>query len=66
MPTLLITEALRLVNNILEGIPIDQRKAASIQWFWAWWEPIVKPIMKSQHVPDSVIQHIEDMMKSAQ
>lgn len=36
-----ITEVVKLVNNILEGIPVEQRKANSIIWFNTTW-PLVK------------------------
>jgi len=40
----LIQEILRLVNNLLEGTPIEQRRASSIAWFQMTW-PLVKGLL---------------------
>jgi hypothetical protein len=55
----LITEGLKLINNILEGTPIEVRKAHALAW-WAAWEPVVLGTIKSeaikQAIKDSITQ----------
>lgn len=43
----LLTEALRLANNLLEGTPIEQRKAQAIAAFWTTW-PVAKLFLKKE------------------
>jgi hypothetical protein len=40
LPLGLIEQALRLVNNILEGTPIEIRRATAIAW-WGIWESVI-------------------------
>ena len=58
----LITEALKLVNNLIEGVPVEQRQAQARVWFLATW-PIVKEVMKLNGVSDSELKQIEDLAK---
>lgn len=51
------TELLRLINNILEGTPIEQRKANSVLWFNTTW-PIVKGMF-----PKETQEQVETIMK---
>lgn len=51
------TEVLRLINNILEGTPTEQRKANSILWFNTTW-PIVKGIF-----PEATQKQVEAIMQ---
>lgn len=53
----LATEILRLINNILEGTPIEQRKANAILWFNGTW-PLVKGLF-----PEATQKQIEEIMK---
>ena len=57
MPWTAIEMALRLACLILEGIPIEQRRATALQWFWTWW-PITKGTL-----PKDVQEQIEKIMK---
>lgn len=58
----LITELLKLINLLLEGVPIEQRRAQSIVWFWATW-PGLKAVLKLGKVPDEALAQAEAMMK---
>jgi len=60
----LITEALKLVNNLIEGIPVEQRQAQAKVWFLATW-PMVKGIMKLVDVSDADLKQIEDLARGA-
>lgn len=47
IPTILIplaVEILRLVNNLIEGTPLEQRRANSIIWYQTTW-PLVKGLL---------------------
>jgi len=41
MPTELATQILRLINNLIEGCPIEERRAFAIMWYGATW-PLIK------------------------
>lgn len=57
----IIVEALRLLNNLLEGIPVQQRQAEAIKWFWLTW-PLGKRFLKWSGAPDEAISQIEGIM----
>lgn len=57
-----IAEGLKLANTILEGVPVDQRRAQAMAWFWLTW-PILKPWLKVAGTPDDAIAQIEALMK---
>lgn len=55
-------EALRLINNLIEGVPVGQRQAQARIWFWVWW-PLIKRGLKSMaEVTDSELAEIEKMV----
>lgn len=56
----LITEALRLVNNLLEGIPIQDRQAQARIWFLTWW-PLSRGWLKILGVKEEDLKQIEDL-----
>jgi hypothetical protein len=57
----LITEALKLVNNLIEGVPVAQRQADARAWFLFWW-PKTKWILKlGGEVSDADLAEIEKM-----
>lgn len=56
----LATEALRLANTLLEGVPVEQRRAQALAW-WAMTWPLVRPF-----VPAEVRDKIEALMREAQ
>lgn len=58
----LITEALRLANTILEGIPLDQRQAQARVWWLTWW-PITKSWLMLAGISDEEIRQVEEMAK---
>ncbi len=58
----LITEALKLVNLLIEGTPIEQRQAQARIWFAAWW-PLTKGILKLNGVSDTELKEIEELAK---
>lgn len=60
----LITEALKLINLLLEGVPIEQRQVQAKVWFWSTW-PVTKFFLKIGNTPQSVIDQIEQQMKDA-
>jgi hypothetical protein len=65
MPIVLLAvigEALKLVNLILEGVPVEQRRAQAIAWFWLTW-PILKQWLKLAGAPDDAAEQIEALMK---
>lgn len=37
----------RLVTTILEGIPVEQRRATALSWFWMWW-PVTKRFLNKE------------------
>ena len=61
MPTIVILEltkeVLRLINNLLEGTPIEQRKANAILWFNTTW-----PLMKNLF-PAEIQTQVMELMK---
>lgn len=57
---LLITEALKLVNNLIEGVPVEQRQAEALRWYIMWW-PLNKRILKWMGTPDDTIVLIENL-----
>lgn len=58
----LITEALRLANTILVGIPLDQRQAQARVWWLTWW-PITKSWLRLAGISDEEIRQVEEMTK---
>lgn len=52
----LVTEVIRLINNIIEGKPMEQRRAEAIIAFNLLW-PIAKPVM-----PADVAAAVEKLM----
>lgn len=61
----LITEALKLVNLLIEGTPIEQRQVQARIWFLTWW-PLTKGILKLNGVTDAELDEIEKMAKGKQ
>jgi len=58
----LITEVLKLVNNLLEGVSVSQRQADARIWFIFWW-PRTKWILKlSGQVTDAELDEIKEMV----
>lgn len=49
LPFGLIEQALRLVNNLLESRPPEQREADARIWFALWW-PVLKVFLKPEQV----------------
>ncbi len=50
IPTLIVplaVEILRLVNNLIEGTPLEQRRANAIIWFQTTW-PLVKGLLPKE------------------
>lgn len=58
-----IEAGLRLSALIIEGIPVEQRRAQSLIWFHLWW-PATKLLLKAAKAPDDVIDAIEAAMKN--
>jgi hypothetical protein len=58
----LITEALKLVNNLIEGVPVEQRQAEARIWFAFWW-PKSKWILKLAGLSDAELAEIETLAK---
>ena len=59
MPWGVIEWLLRLICLLIEGVPIEQRRATAVAWFWMWW-PLVKGAIKNK---DHQAQ-IESLMNS--
>lgn len=58
----LITEVLKLINNLLEGVSVSQRQAEARIWFIFWW-PKTKWILKlSGQVTDAELDEIKEMV----
>jgi len=58
----LITEALKLVNLLIEGVSVEQRQAQARVWFLATW-PITKNILKlGGEVTEADLLQIEKMI----
>lgn len=58
----LVTEALKLVNLLIEGTPLDQRQAQARVWFLTWW-PLTKGILRLNGVSDVELKQIEELAK---
>ena len=58
----LITEALKLVNNLIEGVPVELRQAEALRWFATFW-PLNKRLLKLIGVDDETIAQIEELAK---
>jgi hypothetical protein len=54
----LLEQILRLINNLIEGTPMEQRRANALIWFHATW-PIIKPML-----PKDVQAAVEQAMAS--
>lgn len=61
----LITEIIKLINLILEGTPVEQRRANSMAWYFATW-PVLKGLLSLLKVPPEAIAQIEEQMKGVQ
>lgn len=57
LPWGVVEWALRLVCLLIEGTPMEQRRATALQWFWMWW-PVTKGLLKPEQQ-----KQIEDVMK---
>jgi hypothetical protein len=51
-----IEQALRLVNNLLEARPPEQRQAEALVWFRMWW-PVTK-----RFLPHDAAVDVENIM----
>jgi hypothetical protein len=51
-----IEQVLRLVNNLIEGTPIEQRRATALGWYQATW-PLV-----AWAIPKETREQIEKIM----
>jgi len=58
----LITEALKLINNLIEGVPVELRQAEALRFFATWW-PLNKRLLKLIGVDDATIAEIEELAK---
>lgn len=58
----LVTEALKLVNLLIEGTPMDQRQAQARVWFLTWW-PLTKGILRLNGVSEVELKQIEELAK---
>ncbi len=57
----LVTEALKLVNLLIEGVSVEQRQAQARVWFLMWW-PMTKRLLKlGGEVTDADLLEIEKM-----
>lgn len=54
----LVKEALRLANNLLEGTPVEQRRANAVIWFNTTW-PLFKGLF-----PLETQKQVEEIMKN--
>jgi hypothetical protein len=57
IPFGLIEQALRLINNLLEARPPEQREADARIWFAVWW-PVVKVFL-----PAATVAHVDKLME---
>lgn len=58
----LITEALKLVNLLIEGVSVEQRQAQARVWFLATW-PMTRRILKlGGEVTEAELVEIEKMI----
>lgn len=55
------TELLKLLNTFLEGVPVEQRQAQSIQWFVMWW-PVNKGMLELMGASEKSIAHVEGLV----
>lgn len=58
----LVTEALKLINNLIEGVPVELRQAEALHWFATFW-PLNKRLLKLIGVDDATITEIEELAK---
>lgn len=54
----LVIKILDLVIKLLDGVPVEQRRAQAIAWFWTWW-PVSKIFLKKEQE-----EQIEKIMRS--
>ena len=55
LPFGVLEQALRLINNLLEARPPEQREAEARLWFWKLW-PLAKVGLKKEHAEQ--IEHL--------
>lgn len=48
LPWTVVELILRIVILLLEGVPVEMRRATAIQWFWTWW-PLGKRLLKKEY-----------------
>lgn len=60
----LIEQILKLVNNLLEGTPVEIRQANAVTWFFMWW-PLGKRILQRNGFTAEEIAQIEANVKGA-
>lgn len=58
MPLELANQILRLLNNLIEGCPMEERRAFAIMWYGATW-PIIKGLF-----PEATRKSIESLMEN--
>lgn len=58
---LLATNALKLIILILEGVPVEQRKAQALIWFHLWW-PLTKSLLRLNGTPPEVFEQVEKLV----
>jgi len=58
----LITEILRLVNNLIEGVPVEKRQAQAQLWFELTW-PGLHDILSGLGMKEEALQKFEGAMK---
>jgi hypothetical protein len=51
LPLGLIEQIIRLINNLLEARPPEQRAAEAKLWFWKWW-PLLKIGLKADQAEE--------------
>ncbi len=61
LPVLAVIEqVLRLINNLIEGTPMEQRRATALGWYAATW-PLV-----AWAIPPDIRKQVEDIMAKVQ
>jgi hypothetical protein len=55
-----IEQILRLINNLIEGTPMEQRRATALGWYRATW-PLV-----AWAIPADTRKQIEEIMSQVQ
>ena len=60
----LIEQILKLVNNLLEGTPVEIRQANATAWFFLWW-PLMKRILSRSGLSEAELAQIEENVKGA-